>query len=238
MSGDRHLWAGLGAIVFVAGPASADSTPPPGIKPIPVITVIEVAEPFPDYVFLECHVAVSTLTEQEYRWNTTLRKAEAEKPRPFSTLAEIDLAPGKPARFPGGRGTQYEVYAVPRAALDRFPDRGELFAALRKHAVPGTGWHLCKATEGVRFGDPRSDVVLRYRVDRTPTGDGVVFTPLGEDRSGAYDLDAETRARESMFRWAVAGVAAAVAVAGFGLWVARRPRPNTTGLSQPPAPSP
>jgi hypothetical protein len=238
VTGVRLLPAGGAAVMILAVPVSADSTPPPGIKPIPVITVIEAAEPFPDCVFLECHVTTSTLSEQEYRWNTTLRKAEADKPRPFSPLAEIDLAPGRPARFQGGRGTQYEVYAVPRAALGRFPDREELFAALRTQAVPGTGWHLCQASEGVRFGDPRSDVVLRYRVDRTPAGDGVVFTPLGEDRSGAYDQDAETRARVSKFRWAVAGVAAAVALAGFGLWFARRPRPNTARPTQPPAPSP
>ena len=225
MSGVRRSLAGVGAIVLLTVRVSADSTPPPGIKPIPVITVIEVAEPFPDYVFLECHVSVSVLTEREYRWNTTLRTAEANNPRPFSPLAEINLAPGKPARFAGGRGTQYEVYAVPRAALDRYPDRGDLFAALRDHTVPGAAWHLCKATEGVRFGDTRSDVVLRYRVDRTSADGRVVFTPLGEDRSGAYDVDAVS----SMVRWAVAGVAAAVAVVGLGLWWSRRVRVNGRG---------
>src|SRR5215204_2345553 len=114
MSGVRLLCAGVGAIVLLTVPVSADSSPPPGIKPVPVITVIEVAEPFPDYVFFECHV--STPDERDYGWYTTLRKAEANNPRPFSPLSEIDLAPGKPVRFSAGRGTQREVYAVPRGA--------------------------------------------------------------------------------------------------------------------------
>ena len=136
VSGVRLLCAGVGTIVLLTVPVSADSSPPPGIKPIPVITVIEVAEPFPDYVFFECHV--STPDERDYGWNTTLRKAEANHPRPFSPLSEIDLAPGKPVRFSAGRGTQYEVYAVPRGPWAAFRT-GESCSPPLQARRPGDG---------------------------------------------------------------------------------------------------
>jgi hypothetical protein len=204
-------------------PARADSRPPAGVKVVPATTVIEIAEPFPDYVFLESHITV----EPGPRFpRDTVRPVDL--PRTFSPPEEFDLAPGRPARFPPRPNVQQHVYAVPRTALDQFPDRGTLLDALDAGTVPGVGSHLCQATEQIPAAQPSASVEVRYRVERTPDG-RVEFTRLGTTRS--RDGDSAT------FRWAVAGVVAAVALAGLGLWWAGRGRMKSlTPGGRPPAP--
>jgi hypothetical protein len=201
-------WVAL--LVLATGrPARADSRPPVGVKTVPATTVIEVAEPFPDYVFLESHITV----EPGPRFpGDTVRPVDP--PRTFSPLAEIDLAPGRPAVFPPRHNIQQHVYAVPRAAVDQFPDRGKLLDALHAGTVPGAGWHLCQASEQLPTADRGASVEVRYRVERTRDG-RVEFTRIGTTPS---DDDGS----ETTVRYAVAGIAATVALAGLGLWLAHR----------------
>jgi hypothetical protein len=208
-------WVAL--LVLATGrPARADSRPPVGVKVVPATTMIELAEPFPDYVFLESHITVEP--GPRFPRDTV---HPVHPPRTFSPLAEFDLAPGWPARFSPHPDLQQHVYAVPRAALEQFPDRAKLLDALHAEKVPGAGWHLCGSTEQIPAAQPSASVEVRYRVERT--GDGrVQFTRVVTTRS---------EDGEETFRWAVAAAAAAVALGGFGLWLAHRRRPARTGTT-------
>jgi len=194
--------------------ALADSRPPAGVKVVPATTVIEIAEPFADYVFLESHISV----EPGPRFPRDTIHPVAP-PRTFSPLAEFDLAPGRPARLPPRANVQQHVYAVPRTALEQFPDPGKLLDALHAGTVPGAGWHLCQTTEQIPAAEPGASVEVCYRVERT--GDGrVQFTRVGTTRS---------RDGEEIVRYAVVGIAAALALAGLGLWWAGRGKVKPAG---------
>jgi hypothetical protein len=210
-------WVAL-LVLAMGHPAWADSRPPVGVKSVPATTVIEIAEPFPDYVFLESHIIVEP--GPRFPRDTV---HPVHPPRTFSPLAELDLAPGWPARSSPQPNLQQHVYAVPRAALEQFPDRGELSNALHAGKVPGAGWHLCQPTEQIPAAQPSASVEVRYRVERTADG-RVEFTRIGTTRS---------RDGEEIVRYAVAGIAVAAALAGLGLWLAHRRRLVRNG----PAPS-
>jgi hypothetical protein len=169
--------------------------------------VIEIAEPFPDYVFLESHITVEP--GPRFPRDTV---HPVNPPHSFSPLAEFDLAPGRPARFPPQPNVPQHVYAVPRAALERFPDRAKLLDALHARTVPGAGWHVCQATEQLPAAGPGASTEVRYRVERTAEG-RVEFTRVGTTRSSDG---------EEFVRYVVGGTAAAVALAGLGLWWAGR----------------
>jgi hypothetical protein len=208
----------LGAVPWVAllvlATARADSRPPAGVKVVPATTVIEIDEPFSDYVFLESHITVEP--GPRFPGDTV---HPVHLPRTFSPLAEFELAPGWPARFSPHPNLQQHVYAVPRAALEQFPDRAKLIDALHAESVTGAGWHLCQPTEQIPAAEPGASVEVRYRVERT--GDGrVQFTRVRTTRS---------RDGEEIVRYAVAGVAVAAALAGLGLWLALRRRSARSG---------
>jgi hypothetical protein len=141
---------------------------------------------------------------------------------------EIRLAPGRPIRLKSTRDFRHTVYAVPRAALDRMPDRAELLAALMAGRVPGVEPYVCQPTVEVPDAEPRPEVDVRVRVTRLPAGRGVAFVRVEEP--GLTLTTVPSRALgETPVRWELVGITAAVALAGLGLWWVGRGKSKPTG---------
>jgi hypothetical protein len=214
------------AIVAVSGPSiRADVPPNPGVKSVPVETVIEVNDPFPDYVFFESHIEIDPALFG--RRTTGPPPIDPRRPKPkFTAPVEIELSPEQPIRFAARLDIQQQYYAIPRAALDQFPDREQLIAAVHQGSVAAAAWSICQRTAEIPVQDPHTFVVERYRLERT--ANGVAFTPL---KPSWFDRHSNS----GRYLWIFAGVLAAAGVVGIGFWWVRCFRRKRSGSNESPA---
>lgn len=150
------------------------------------------------------------------------------------SVHEVPLSSSRTARISGERQNRFSLYAVPRAALAQYPDRGKLIGAIGRKEVGGSAeLDLNSLVEkdgkiDLGAGGQNVDLVVRYRLEPSPSGDGVVFTRVNgqaatEDPGGSRPADSGGPG-EARVRWIVAGVAAALAASVFGFWLAGRLR--------------
>jgi hypothetical protein len=196
------------------GAALADITPPIWTNHSSVTTVLEVSEPFSDYAFFRVRF---------FRSHGPPGRGGLAIPPVNSSAEPITLDPDQPTRVTGSRSNQYSVYAIPRSALAVYPTPELAVAAVNRGEVPDAAELSLTQLEGWGAPADQPERVLRYRVERKPGG-GVAFVSVD-------DLEAAARRRT---RWAIAGVAATVAVVGLGLWRARRARARRLQPNPPP----
>ena len=215
---------GLGCVVLLVGvqgqAARADVAPPAGTKLVPVTGVVEASEPFDDYRFFLADNrtyhgrprAGIKDTDQSDRW------------RSDRIVTETVLGPGSPVRGSGARREYTVLYAIPRSVLA--PDRPveDVISDVDRGKVSGAFAATIGGVDTLPEADPRGTVVRRYELRRAAAGGGLELARLDGDDLGADAVDPRVRDEESMVRWAVAGVAAAVAMCGFGLWFLGRRR--------------
>ena len=244
----RSLQLATGILLAAAAGAAADTAPPAWTRHITVVLEVEAAEPFPDYLFFwpsyTSHVepfsdSRSTIPGSRRTFEIVGGRTVTGVHKSRVSVVEFEPAPGRPVRIPSGLYGGPHLYAVPRAEADRYPTREALAQAVVEDKVSAVAQEYPGASGDKSPVDRPTTITVRYRVERSPTGNGLVFVRLngrGDMSETSGGLGGLTE--ESLIRWAVAGVAAAVGVAGFGLWLDRRRRPNTAGLSRPPVPGP
>jgi hypothetical protein len=213
----------LGTVLALAagGPAVADIAPPVWLHHATVTTVLEVAEPFPDYAVFR----VSTYRTSAPGFDRS--KNVGNVISSGYSADEVAVAPDRPARITGDNSQRYSLYAVPRSAAGPGRDPRDLIEAVGQGRVPGSAHLSLDHLEPWDASADQSDLVLHYRLDRTP--DGVAFTRLTFDGSSTFD----GAPNSDRVRWVAAGIAAAVALAGLGLWWAGRGKMKPSG--PPPA---
>lgn len=213
----------IGVLVALAGSAAAraDVAPPPGTKRVPVTTVVEAAEEFPDVVFL------ASSSSTDFEPPSPDGKAGGWQVR--HSVSAVSLRPGQPARNTGGRRSGSILYAIPKAAADKTPDRDQLLKDVAAGKVPGAAHVAFGSVAELPAADRRAELTVRYRVERT--AGGVQFTRL--DRTDAPAAAGEPEGPSSVpaplsgsssWRWIVAGAAAAAALILGGLWAEGRVR--------------
>ena len=193
------------AAIVSAGVARADVAPPPGQTRVPVDHIIEADRAYPDYVFV---VVIGGDAEWSFK---------------------VELSRDKPLRIEGknrgGRARLCWLAAVPAETAREFKSDKDLVRAVVERKVKGVltakGADLDSFTVVPEKNAPKV-VEERHRIERITTDDGIV---LSSARVGsADDPDRHGYAEESAVRWAVAGLVAAVAACGLGLWLIGRCR--------------
>ena len=214
-------FAALAVALFASALARADVAPPAGKKRVPVTTVVEVTEAFPDYVFVEAG------SSTYYGSPPPTKDGSPSEPpgwRTDSWANRVHLAPGQPASRTGGFRDGATLYAIPKAAADAEGDANKLTRAVRENAIPGAAWVSFGSTRELPVADPRNAVTIQYRVARTPAGITFVDAdaPTGD---GPNDEPAvEVAGRAVPWRWVAAGGASSLAVVLAGVWVVWRIR--------------
>ncbi|MCI0700489.1 MAG: hypothetical protein L0241_05350 [Planctomycetia bacterium] len=222
--------------------ARADIGPPPGKKIIPVTTVVEVTDSFPDYAFFEIS------------WSST------PGPPPHGGASRsVTLhffVPGSSIKDTGARRSGSRLYAVPTSVAEKLGWKGfaadaaknsptahstvsagdeqwfELARSINAGEVPGAIAIPFGTTEEAPTNDTRTAITVEYRVVRTPAGVEFVrpdeLTPTGTCGERAEGGNTESESTIP-WRWIVAGGAASAALVLGGVWFARRQfrRPST-----------
>jgi hypothetical protein len=199
----RHLAAFV--VLGLAAGARADAPPPAGQVRVPVDHVITTDKDYPDYVFV-------VVIGADADWS---KKAELTKDKPL----KIEAA-GR-----GGRARLCWLAAVPAAAAKEFKSDKELFQAVIDRKVPGL-----LTTKDINFSpftvrsekDAPKVIEEKHKLERLDKDKGIVLT--SEKVGLADDADPQGLKEESAVRWAVAGVAAALAACGLGVWLVGRRR--------------
>jgi hypothetical protein len=209
------MTAVCGLLVWIE-PGRADSAPRSGVKHVPVTLRLELAEPFADYIFLESHIQWPH--EPDHHRGTPFPWSRDTHDNPtFTALAEIGLTVERPREFVLGPDIQQHVYAVPRAEYEKNSSPNDLFDALNADKVKGAAQKLLSSTEEVGEQDPRSRVVIRYRIERSK--DGVIFTKIGQEDAGGFRMQGASL-------YVLVGSLLALSLVGFGIIaVTRRRRP-------------
>jgi hypothetical protein len=188
------------------GPVAADIMPPIWAHHSSVTTVLELAEPLPDYVFYRVRFFRSS-GPPSGAVGTVIRTSSSAEP--------VSLNPDHPTRVTGDRSNQYSLYAIPRSIVAAHPSPEEAVGAVNRGQVPEAAQLSLGHLEGFDAPTDQSELVLHYRVERKPGG-GVAFVPVNDH---LWALSADPRSR---FRRASAGTVGAIGIAGLGLWWARR----------------
>ena len=188
-----------------AAVARADLAPPLGQVRVPLDNVIRTDKSYPEYVFV-------VVIGGDPAWSY---KATLDKDTPLRIAGK-----GR-----DGRARLCSLAAVPAEAARQFKTDKELVAAVAGMKVKGVltdrGASLDSFAVVPKKNAPES-IEETYRVERITPEEGIVLAAAKVGR--ADDPDPHGSAEESMVRWAVAGVAAAVAVCGLGLWLFGRRR--------------
>jgi hypothetical protein len=200
-----RTFAVLAGLLVAVHAGRADVAPPKGQVRVPVDYVITTDMDYPDYVFV---VVIGADAE----WS---KRTELSKDKPLRIEAK-----GR-----GGRARLCWLAAVPADAAKGFKTDKELFQAVIDRKVPGL-----LTTKDVHFGpftvraekDAPKLIEEKYKLDRLDKEAGIVLST--EKIGRADDPDPHGLKVESAVRWAVAGVAAALAVSGLGLWLIGRRR--------------
>jgi hypothetical protein len=225
----KRMAAPLLFILCAAPHALADVGPPAGKKSVPVTTVIEVADDFPDYAFFE--VSYSSTPGPPPHGGTSVSP----------TLHFV--VPGTTLKATGDRRSGGSLYAVPRAVAEANPHwRGfrrdfetqvppkhlaisssdgawvRLAQSVKKGEVPGGLSIRFGGSEDLPTGDPRAEITETYRLARTPTG--VAFIRPDGAEAGIDGGKCGNRGRSASLL--AAGVAFSLALLLGGAWVAWR----------------
>jgi hypothetical protein len=208
----------LALALAAGGRAVADVMPPIWAHHSSVTTVLELAEPLPDYVFYRVRFFRS-YGRPGGGVGTVIRTNSSAEP--------VSLDPDHPTRVTGDRSNQYSLYAIPGSIVAAHPSPEAAVDAVNRGQVPEAAELSLGHLEGFDAPTDQSELVLHYRVERKPGG-GMAFVPV---KDGPWALAADPRGR---FRWATAGTVGAIGVAGIGLWWVRRRRNGSSEPGRPP----
>lgn len=218
--------------------ARADIGPPAGKKTIPVTTVVEVTEDFPDFAFF----AVSY--------------SSSPGPPPsggYSASPTLHFfVPGTTIKWTGDRRSGGSLYAIPRAEAEKnlfwkghlkdfekqnprkhlsigtsdeaWIERGQ---AVKKGEIPGAVSVRFGGREDVPTSDPRNAITETYRVVRTPGGVAFVkpeeppLRPTGEpgERGECGNSGPEP---SIPWKWIVVGGLGSFGIVLGGVWLVLR----------------
>jgi hypothetical protein len=192
------------AVLVAVAAARADVPPPAGQVRVPLGHIIEADKAYPEYVFV---VVVGSDPELSY-------KAELSKDKPLRIEGKNR----------GGRGRLCWLAAVPADTARQYRSDKELVAAV----IENKAW-AALTTKRMSFDsftvvpEPNAPKLFeqRHRIERMTAGEGIVLT---DEKLTPADPDPHAFDEESAVRWGVAGVVAAVAVCGLGLWLLGRRR--------------
>ncbi len=225
-----RLFAVLVVALLAVAFARADVAPPPGKKVIPVTTVVEATESFPDYAFFESG-------SRTYYGSPAPPTKEGPPPEPpgwrtDSWATRVDVSPGQRVSRTGGRRDGATLFAIPKAAAAARPDANELLRAARANKVPGSAFIPFGVTREIPTSDPRTEITVRYRVARTPAGVAFVdaddAVPPGDvlkcGNDGPEESTYEVAGRAVPWRWVAAGGASSLALVLAGVWFVLRSR--------------
>ena len=214
--------------------ARADIGPPTGKKAVPVTTIVEATEAFPDYAFF----AVS------------FSSSPGPPPSGGTSISPTlhFFVPGTTIKATGDRRSGGTLYAVPKSVAESnihwkgfaadfakqnppkhmsISGSDESWAALgrsvQKGEVPGAVKIRFGGSEEVPLADPRTAITENYRIIRTPAG--VAFVKPDEPAPGGR-VEGDRSAERSAFpwMWIVAGAAGFGSMLLGGLWLALRSR--------------
>jgi hypothetical protein len=204
------MWR-IASLILIATSAAWADVPPPAGNLIPVSGMIEVTEPFADYRFFRVSVKAAPPG----------RKGKAQEPgKPEVVITEITLTPDKPIKVTGAFLSPVSVYAVPTAAITPGQPLTEVVAAVDQKQLAGASRQSIGSTEVVPASDTRSEVVVRYRVERAENGGGLVFRQLDESGSPIESPKVED---DSWMLWVAVGGVAALVIIVLGIWLMRKP---------------
>jgi hypothetical protein len=232
----------VAALLFAlcaASLAHADIGPPAGKKGIPVTTIIEVTEDFPDYAFFE----------------TSYSSTPGPPPHggSSSSVTFHFFVPGTTMKRTGDRRSGGGLYAMPRAEAEKIPGwKGYAADAAKhqpnKHATIGTSetqqWFAIGrsikngeipgaittrfgGSENVPTDDPRTSITETFRVVRTPGGVAFVNPddPAAKPDKHRVDGDvpASTESESSIpWKWIVVGAVGSFGLILGGVWLVMR----------------
>lgn len=209
--------------------AQADIGPPAGKKSVPVTTVVEVADDFPDYAFFE--VSYSSRPGPPPVGGTSVS----------ATLHFF--VPGTTVKATGDRRSGGSLYAVPRAVAEQNPHwKGflkdfekqtppkqlsisasdeawvQLARSVKKGEVRGALSIRFGGSEDVPTGDPRTEITETYRLARTPAG--IAFVSPNGAEAGSDGGKCGNQGRPASLL--AAGAAFSLALLLGGAWIAWR----------------
>ena len=191
---------------LVAGPAAADLAipPPKGKKFVNVTSEVQLGKDVKGYVFVL----------QEWKGPG----------RPTSTTTKIDLTDAKATEvIAGGRRNSGALYAVPEAAAKEFKTDKELFDAVTARKVKGV--QTLSLPGNTAVSDTVKGDAVRWTYTITGIDDKGIKTDVAGD--GVEKKEEKKPGEKKPLALAepgylIGGVAAALAVAFGGLWLARR----------------
>lgn len=229
----KRLLAVLLFILFALGAVSlarADVGPPPGTKAVPVTTIVEATEDFPDYAFIE----------------TSFSSRPGPPPHGGSSrsISFHFFLPGTTIKASGDWRSGGRLFAVPRSVMEKYSswkdyvdaakhnpgtharisasdDWFDLTRSVSKGEVPGATSIRFGGHEALPVADARTAITETYRIVRTPAG--VAFVKPEDVGRTEGDPTLEQTAT-SPWMWVVAGGAAFGSILLGGLWLVLRSR--------------
>lgn len=219
----RQELVGICVWVLFAFPAVADISPPVWANHSSVTTLLEVAEPFPEYAVFRVSTYRTVPPGVDYR------KSSGTVITWHYTAEEVAVDPAQPARITGDHSRRYSLYAVPRSAVEPGRQPKDLIEAVAQGKVPGAARLTLDDLEPWDAPRNQAELVVRYRLERTP--DGVTFTRMTAHGTTTFDENSTGR----RVRPLLAGVLAALALVALGVWWVRRGKRKPAGPSETPA---
>jgi len=204
--------------------------PPAGSKYIPVTTVIEAQEVFPEYVLVSISWKWWSFPPQPTPVSAqTVGKFRIPRAAPImkleSTIKLVTIEPGKPLEHKGSTRVERALYAVPKTAFEEYRDLNALAEALQSNQIPDARIHPFRPFREQHTSDPRSEIVMRYRYQRAP--DGSVEFLRADPNPALYAGAVEGGAGPSRLRRSPLALITAAATICFilaGAWVMSRTR--------------
>jgi hypothetical protein len=212
----------LVGLFATAALAAGDAAPPPGRKLVPVTSIVEAAEAFPDYVFFTLstttHFAPPGKDDKDGKINGGDWRTDVS-----TTI--VTLAPDKPVQETGSRRSGSTLFAVPKAVADKRDDLRKLAEDVGANTVPGSAFVILGWTRELAATDSRDVFTARFRAERRPDGiDFVALTDADGRLVGTVEGGDEPSKATSIPVWIIAGVLSAVGIVLAALWIASRGR--------------
>jgi len=235
---NRTSLALLVVLLVALSTARADLGPPDGKKWVPVTTVVEATDSFPDYAFFETS------------WSSTPGQPPPGDKSPSGTSRSVTLhffVSGSSIEGTGARRSGSALYGVPASEAEKMPGWKEFAAEAAKKTppasstgstsdeekwfelarrvnagkVPGAISIPLRKIEELPATDARNALTVQYRIARTPAG--VAFVKSGEPEPTGDPGNSEPESRIP-WRWVAAGGGAFAALVLGVLWLVLRQR--------------